>query len=316
MTPIPDSERQFVLAQLLATSGVMMKEFLRRRGLAASSSGRVDDQAERLLRYVEEGTLTLSDVDSYLLDFRESNAKIVRLYSCLEADDHASIVGGLMGPSGSVPNASMLRYSFTTDLAYAIASETEVKMVFTEQHVRIVPNKRERRWETQMLDITVVMRYWRASRRLWIALDKPGDEHPHGTSADDYFQSYELLAAAKLSLGLTRIDLNPALVRLDHKPNVSILKHRSVEDGIRNTRVVDGYTTMSAAPAFRDHIRLVTLRHGGEFLWNPTSDTIDGQRSLLRPVRARVDTKSASVAFVQHTLSFEIDHVIADLMAE
>ncbi|HEV2859475.1 MAG TPA: hypothetical protein VGX48_00555 [Pyrinomonadaceae bacterium] len=160
-----------------------MKSWLRRHGLRHSA-----DNETALIALIEKlldkGDLTLEGLKSAVREIEEYGGKRVYLKQILDASvisDRRKFEKHLqeLAIPLSLEKGDSIRTPSKPRLNYAIWSDEEVRVKFTETHTHVKFDKRTRKHEERAVTKFIVMSAEPQTGFLRIYMDPPGDEHPH-----------------------------------------------------------------------------------------------------------------------------------------
>ena len=298
--------------------GEMAKRFLHYRGLVRGAGDTLPELAQRIVNYVDDGSLTRADVNELLREFREASDKRVYLF---RADKKAlkKLDGGTYQRRiSSMDDARVAHPSGSTVVSYSFITPERLRVSYAEPHRRFTFSPRSgqpAQWYSGIR--IVVLDVDRTSGFVTVAMDSPWYEHPHGERAVDYFSHHLDVARATVGTPLLPVYLNDLLLRLEAEPRDRIkpADTRGLTQAGGKMRFSANGKDVRDDPEYRARMRDLALRDHGTFEWQKTSSELpdDGSPALLADIKVTIDANSSMVRFTKHTLSREMEYVLTDI---
>lgn len=284
-----------------------MQIFQREEGLTAASARTLKAQAKSVAEHVAAGRLSREAALAFVVDFRESSAKLVVPYRLESAAALATQIGSL---SRSPSRASAVVAAVPqSGPAYIRVTNGETRVVMVEMHTRYESDIASLRLIPRKVRKLIVARISPNKSRVDLMFDRPESHHPHGT-VRDYYEYHTQAVQELLGTSLKRVDLEPALLRLRDE---AVARHRTVllaGGDTRHTVASFGVPDVRGTASYGGVLSHVPRSLGGDYVWTLSSGASAG---LSRDVVTRISAADSSVRFGQHTLAIEIDYVLRTL---
>ena len=324
MTPTQITKAAIVGA-LDGGNATMAKRFLQFRGLVRGARDTVDELAQRIVGYVTDKKLTNADVATLVRETLECGAKRVYLMRGTPTAMRrvkSSKFGEAAINSLDDARVRLLPAQPTTN--YAVVTDKEIRVSYSETHTRISVDRRTRHFEEVKQTRVIVIHADLSSGLVTVALDPPATVHPHGDTPSSYFTHF-LGGQAPMVSGskLEDVDLAPALEALGEERHRGLVRSGLVrglgKDGVE-LRVNGGLgVDLRDSETYLETQSTLAMRTGGVIVWktSPSSDpaAIMNGDALLREVHTDIIALPALVRFPRHTLSNEMKYVIDQLIS-
>ncbi len=300
-------------AGLRQASGVQLKYFLRYHRLAAGMNDGRSQVIQRVLDYVENGTLTGETVDRAIVEFLEYRNKRVYLF---RADPAA--LGRLDGSafSNRIADWSEARIDpqpETPRQNYAYVGEHHIRITFSETHRHPAIRLAEERVGWRRVGKVIVLDVDRRSGFVTLSFDPPGRIHSHGRRPLDYFQHYRTKSEGLLGTPLVPFPLHQALAELETGNLVRLQQGRGTTlDG--RVDIVSLGLDVRAMTAFQAVKPTIAVRDSGRYVWLPGGPPDTGTR-LLREIPTDIYATTSMVRFTRDSLVQEVRYVLGQIQA-
>jgi len=313
--------RSAITIALQDGNGTMAKRYLEMRGVTRGAGDSIPELVDRIIGHLESGSLAPSVGWDLVREISEFGDKRIYLY---HGDGRAlrrveaSTFGSRLVASLGVARVAVLPQAPTMNYAYF--GDGHVRVSYSETHLRVRANRAVRGYLETPSTCVCVVDADTQSGFVYVALDTPGDEHPHGSTALSYFDHYlRDVAPTILGCTLTPIELHAALHAMDKEKYRKVVRPavifgdgkggmglRLSNKGRADLRDYDEYADTQNKIKLRKQARVTWLKTGGRV----NLDRVSAGDSLMREINTDVQASPAMVRFARHTLSSEAAFVL------
>lgn len=300
----------------------MAKRFLESQGVKRGAGDAIDELAERIVRYLDDGQLTREAVLQMHRELLESGDK--RVYA-MRTDPaklrrvRASEFGGLA--ISSLDGAQVRRTPTRPHLNYALVSDGRLRFSFSETHTHWRPVAEPRGWSQRVETNVIVIDADTSTGFVTVAFDAPGDEHPHGSSDGVYYDHYiSVEAPALLGAELEPLEWGEKLRAIEHDRYRGIVRYAGTGGvgacGTTMRYVPSGAADLRDSAAYQHARADIAVRKSARLIWSATTPRPDdlgevrAGNALLRDVKTELFASPAVIRFSKHTLSHEMAYVL------
>lgn len=295
------------------TSSVMLKMYLRYRGLVAGMKDAKDSVVNRIERYVADGDIDALELATDILRFQEYNNKRVYLYNVtgpalrnFDPGTLPELVDNVAGISlaGAFPAPTIVYSWHDTDFA---------RVVFAETHRRAVADYARGVIHTVPVTKIVVLNVELATGFITLSYDAPEQVNPHRSHVG-YYEHYRRAAETLIGTEMLQFLIGGALAQLERSPLVHIPHGRQVTADGRVDLTADGedYREMGTYAKFAGD---VIAHDRGRYVWLADDTGKKGSPELLRDVPTEMFARTSLVRFTKDCLENEVEYVIGQIRA-
>lgn len=209
-----------VKQMLVRPSIASIKSWLMSRNVTLTANTK-DALAERVHKVLEDGKMTLSQLESGLLEIEECGGKRIHLFKIEPTQPNLATIqkqlkslsvtfsAGKLGAPASVSG---------TKLVYITDDGVTIRAKWAEKHTKYVSQLPILTYKTEYPIKLIVLDFNRKTGIVQLRYDKPERGHPHGSpsrpSKEEYFSYFRNLVEAMFGLTLLEVELRPSLHKL------------------------------------------------------------------------------------------------------
>ncbi|WP_263365037.1 hypothetical protein [Edaphobacter bradus] len=236
--PISFEEVKKMLAKPSIAS---IKSWLVSQGITLTANTK-DALAERVLKVLEDGKISESQLQAGLLEIEECGGKRIHLFRIEPTSKNHKTIQKQMTSLSVVFSAVRVHAPSSvtgTKLVYITDDGITIRAKWAEKHTKYVSQLPLLSYRTEHPIKIVVLDYNRKTGVVQLRYDKPERGHPHGTngrpSKDEYFLHFKNVVEAMFGITLDAVELRPSLDKIiNAKPTLVevALNEQLTDDGL------------------------------------------------------------------------------------
>lgn len=317
MVQIPDAKMNRLRQGLDAASAVVLKYFLRFRGLIAGMNDSKDEITERFIEHIERGRLPLDEAIAGIISLQEFSNKRVYLYQLPKATVRDFDLDRLPKRISQWEGVRITHLPDNPVVNYSLVDEKRIRVSYAETHRRIHQNLSNDTLQRIPVTRVVVLQVERNSGFTTLSLDPPETINPHNNNSQEYYDYYTGKAQQLLGGVPARFMINNALMKLESSNLIRIPYGRGrTDDGLvdlvsdHDSRDMGVYTGVK---------KQTVTKESGRYIWLGGSEAGDrglpSGHTLHRNIHTEIHAATSMVRFTKDCLQEEVDYVLQQLRA-